>query len=116
MFIRFLALVLMLSACAGTDASDKQGPDTKPSFIFKQPSDVTDRVQEILSGTPYPLQEEQKAAIDRLTATYTFEYLNESKGHQSELRKKILEQVMSPEQVQAWKDYGRNRRKSVTIE
>jgi ABC-type glycerol-3-phosphate transport system substrate-binding protein len=120
MLIRFLALVLIFSACSGaattTDTSELEESQKKPSLIFKTPADVTDRVETILSGTPYPLQEEQKTAIDKLTATYTFEYLNESRGHQSELRKKILEQVMTPEQEQAWKNRGNKPKKSITIE
>lgn len=118
MLFRFLALVLIFNACSGanTDASDKQGSEAKPSFTFNKISDVTDRVQVVLSSTPYPLQEQQKPAIESLTAAYTFDYLNASRLNQSELRMKIMEQVLTPQQTQAWVSRSKKRKQSITIE
>lgn len=115
MLIRILALVFLFSACSGA-ATTKETEDQKEvNFILATREDVSKRVEMILADTPYPLTAEQKSAIDELTADYTTESLNNGKQTRSELRKKI-QAMLPPEQVNAWKEKNRKKRRSVTIE
>jgi hypothetical protein len=113
MLIRILALVFLFSACS--DAATTTEDQKEVNFILATQADVSQRVATILADTPYPLTAEQKAAIDELTAPYTIESLNDGKQTRSELRKKI-QAMLPPEQVNAWKEKNRKKRRSITIE
>lgn len=120
---RLIFFVLLLSACSNNNLSDQNTEKTdaaektetrelrKPDSMNQAAEIVIANISNAVTLTP-----EQKAQINSLVAEYDLASFNTDRGIRAKIRQRVMDEVLTPDQVSTWKAFMQKNRSSVTIE
>lgn len=125
MIYRILIFVLLLSACTSNGSTEANGSDdtsteavtTTPDPEQSQPKTEGQLVGSVLTSLTKAteLTAEQQSEIVTLINQVGPENLSQPGEVRSKLRRKILNEVLTPEQANAWSEYQRKRNRAPVV-